>query len=310
MASSNPPKTLSPPPKFQNGTNPIIGPQTASEWADFWRWLFSQYQTVLTLVGENIPANSFPSAFPPQQLDNLPGSFPNPLQQQTDPGDIIAAVSAFMARATTQRPDPTPLTPGFPAPPFHTHTPLEIIVCTQATFPTLTSGSIPVFIFVSDYVHLLYWDGTTSVFCGDQSGCISLWESDPGIGYHLCDGSTVNRLNANGSTDPVTLEDLTSATNLAAFLEAGSPNSGPTAATAGTISGSTASALTGITVAPATAGSGAVETAVITPTTALIPPFTGGGAVTDPGHVHGTGSLVVSATGEPRKLVRRPYYRL
>lgn len=304
-------------------------------------------------MGANIPPPT-PSAFQRQGNDNLPGSFPAPLQQQADPGDIIAAVSAFMARAATQRPDVTPLTPGFPASPYHTRTPIEIIVCTQATFPTLTSGSIPVFVYVSDFHHMIYWDGSTPLFSDGGNRFMALFEVDPGAGWALYDGSTVAALNADGTTTNVALPDLTSMANLAAFLEAGGTNSGPTAAVAPTFSG-TPAVLTGSVSAPtlsinnftpagtnsAPVFSGtpaAITSNTFTPialaTTAMTslagsatsytpagtnsaPTFTG-----TPGAVTGTASTpnltmnsytpagTISTTGEPRKLVRRPYFRL
>lgn len=329
MATS---KTLSPPPKFQSQTNPIIGPQTPDEWAQFWRWLYAQYVTVTYLVGSDVPPTTFPS-------------FP---QQQADPGDIIALVAGFKIASSVLRETPQ-IPQGFPSAPYNTRRPIEIIVCTQATFPTLTSGSIPVFVFVTDYVHMLYWDGTTSVFCGDQSGLIHWAQSDPGTGYQLCDGSTVNRLNADGTITSVTVPDATTAW----FLEGGLVNSGPTAALAplftgmpatltGTVSAPTLSinnfTPAGIVTAPVFTGTAAaittntftpiaLATAAMTTLDGSATSYTPSGSNSAPsflgftGAVTGTASAptltmnsytpagTVSATGEPRKLVRRPYYR-
>jgi hypothetical protein len=326
------PPTLSPPPKFQSQTNPIIGPQTPDEWAQFWRWLYAQYVTVTYLAGSDVPPTTFPS-------------FP---QQQPDPGDIIALVAGFKTASSVLRETPQ-IPQAFPAAPYNTRRPIEIIVCTQATFPTLTSGSIPVFVFVTDYVHILYWDGTTSVFCGDQSGLIHWAQSDPGTGYQLCDGSTVNRLNADGTVTSVTVPDATTAW----FLEGGLVNSGPTAALAPLFTGTPAT-LTGTVSAPTLSINnftpvGTVDAPVFTGTAAAITTNTftanalGTAAMTDldgsatsytpsgsnsapafsgsAGAVTGTASAptltmnsytpagTVDATGEPRKLVRRPYYR-
>ena len=98
MANPNPPPTLSPPPKFQSQTNPIIGPQTPDEWAQFWRWLYAQYVTVTYLVGSDVPPTTFPS-------------FP---QQQPDPGDIIALVSGFHQASAPRRESPQ-IPQGFPS---------------------------------------------------------------------------------------------------------------------------------------------------------------------------------------------------
>ena len=312
----NPPANLSPPPKFQSQTNPIIGPQTASEWADFWRWLFAQYLMVKYLAGNSVPPNTFPSSFPQQQVDSIPGQFPTFPPQLPDPGEIFAAMASNRQAVAQRTSDSIPQ--GFPTSPYASRRPIEIIICTQATFPTLTSGSIPVFVFVSDYVHLIYWDGTTAVFCGDQSGCISLWESNPGTGYHLCDGATVNRLNADGSLTSVTLPDLTSSGAAAAFLEGGTPNSGPTAAVAPTFAGN---AVTGTVAAPAFTGTPApittdlftpvaLATAVMTSLDGSTTSYTPRGTNNAPAFTGNAATGTVSSTGEPRKLVRRPYYRL
>ena len=295
------PPTLSPPPKFQSQTNPIIGPQTPDEWAQFWRWLYAQYVTVTYLVGSDVPPTTFPS-------------FP---QQQADPGDIIALISGFKTASSALRETPQ-IPQGFPSAPYNTRQPIEIIVCTQATFPTLTSGSIPVFVFVTDYVHMLYWNGTTSVFCGDQSGLIHWAQSDPGTGYQLCDGSTVNRLNADGTVTSVTVPDATTAW----AMFGGLANSGPTAAVAATISGTSGAG------SAHSHGVGSLINNTIdpTPTAAVLvvsagahevaaqshyhdAPAITGSTANESAHTHGVGSFVNSTTGEPRKLVRRPYYR-
>ncbi len=197
----------------------------------------------------------------------------------------------------------------------------QILICTQATYPSL-AGSGPIFVYVTDYAHLIFWNGTVGTFVGDNPGSLSLWENNPGTGYHLYDGATVNYLKADGTTGSVTLPDLTSAGALAAFLEGGSPNSGPTAATAPTFTGTPATP-TGTVSAPAFTGNAAtITTSTFTPvalaTTAMTsldgsttsytpsgtnsaPTFTGNSA---------TPAGTVSATGEPRKIIRRPYFRM
>ncbi len=205
---------------------------------------------------------------------------------------------------------------GFPPSPYVTRRPIEIIICTQATFPTLT-GTQATFVFVTDYVHLIYWNGTACSFAGDQSGCISLWESNPGTGYQLCDGSTVNRLNADGTITSVTVPDFTTAT----FLEGGLANSGPTAAAAPTFTGNAATP-TGSVSAPIFTGIPApITTDLFTPvalataamtsldgsTTSYTPAGTNS-APTFTGNI-ATPTGTISATAEPRKLIRRPYFR-
>lgn len=173
--------------------------------------------------------------------------------------------------------------------------------------------------------HVLQWDTTTNLAWdwgpgepGSGMGPV-LFEIDPaGLGWHLYDGTaSVPYLKADGTTGTVNLPDLTSSGALAAFLKGGGTNSGPTAAIAPTISGHTELALTGISVSGgsgATSGTGAADNTGTSSIAVLTPPLAGGGgggAVTDPMHQHNltSGNAPISATGEPRKLVRRPWFR-
>ncbi len=197
--------------------------------------------------------------------------------------------------------------------------PSQIIVCTQPTYPVLT-GVDPVFVYVTDYAHLIYWNGLAGGFVGDNPGCLSLWENDPGVGYHLYDGSIVNYLKADGTISSIVLPDLTSSAALAAFLEGGSPNSGPTAATAPTLlmNPYTPAGLIGAQILVGTPA--ALTTAAVTATGAVnaITQIAGSGTSYTPAGTVTTGVFsgtpatltgTVSATGEPRKVVRRPYFR-
>lgn len=77
----------SPPPKFQGGSA-IIGPTSPQEWADFYRWLFAQWQQVQTVVSEqSVTLSSFPSVV-----------------SQRDTGAESIGLSAW--------PSPPPFTPG------------------------------------------------------------------------------------------------------------------------------------------------------------------------------------------------------
>lgn len=192
---------------------------------------------------------------------------------------------------------------------------------------------------VTDFNHVLRWTGSAWGFAPGDSGSayLTLFEVDPGTGWHLYDGATVDYLLSDGTTASAVLPNLA---GTAAFLEAGGTNSGPTAAVAPGISGSTGS--TAVTVT-GTSASGTANIAPVsgntnndggTPQTLLytaglvsatVPaePHTHGFIVapTDSGHTHGVGSyagaahthgvgtLTVDATGEPRKLVRRPFFR-
>lgn len=197
--------------------------------------------------------------------------------------------------------------------------PPQIIVCTQATYPALT-GVDPVFVYVTDYAHLIYWNGSAGAFVGDNPGCLSLWENNPGTGYHLYDGTTVSYLKADGTTGTTALPDLTSAGALAAFLEGGGTNSGPTGATAPTLAmdpytpaGSvSAQILVGTPAALTTVAVTAVGVVnAITQIAGSATSYTPAGTVTT-GTVVGTPATLtgtISATGEPRKIIRRPYFR-
>jgi hypothetical protein len=71
-------------------------------------------------------------------------------------------------------------------------------------------------------------------------------------------------------------------------------------ATAPGITGSTASATTGISV---TVGTASVTTGVSTAGQA------GAATVTDPGHLHAVGTLAVDNTGQPANVVYQRWYR-
>lgn len=188
----------------------------------------------------------------------------------------------------------------------------QIIFCTQATFPALSGVPANTLIAVTDYAHLIYWDGSTSSFLDGGNCFIALFDIDPGIGWHLLDGTVnVPYLKADGTLGTYTVEDA----SVAFYLKASTTNSGPNAAVAPTISGVTENAPTGISVSPAAAATAGAGTALAGATQAvLIPPFSGGGGgggVTDPQHHHGltSANAPISATGEPRNLARRPYFR-
>lgn len=195
----------------------------------------------------------------------------------------------------------------------------QIIICTQATYPVL-AGYPAVFVYVTDYAHIIYWDGTAGAFVGDNPGCLSLWESNPGVGYHLYDGTTVNYLKADGTTGSAALPDLTSAGALAAFLEGGGTNSGPTAPTAPTLAMDSYTPAGGVSAqilngTPKTWD--VVNVVSVGGTQSVLKddatnnPYTPAGTITA-GTVVGTPATLtgtISATGEPRKIVRRPYFR-
>jgi hypothetical protein len=121
---------------------------------------------------------------------------------------------------------------------------------------------------------MIFWDGTTASFADGGNAFTALFWANPGTGWHLLDGATTNYLNADGTVTAITLEDLTSATANAAYLKAGSPNSGPNAAVAATFTGTPAT-LTGTVSAPtltmnSNTPAGTVSAPVFTGTAAVI----------------------------------------
>jgi len=146
--------------------------------------------------------------------------------------------------------------------------------------------------FVTDYSHLLRWSGSAWEWApGDTgSGYYQLFEAAPaGYGasaWALCDGSTVARLNADGTTTNVTLDDVSTAR----YLKAGTSSSGVTAA-----SGTTTAAGTGATGN----NSASQEVQSGTGTTVAAHPHTH----TGPSHDHGPGTL------ELANLQKRLYFR-
>lgn len=174
-------------------------------------------------------------------------------------------------------------------------------------------GQAPFLAIVTDYGHVLQWTGTGWQWGpGEQgSGMLVMFEVDPtGVGWHLYDGTAgVHYLKSDGTLGTITLPDLTSATANAAYLKAGSPDSGPNAAAApGFTGGSIANAATGIT-ATTSASASSVNVLTSSVTQVSTAAHTHAVNVTDPTHTHTFSGGSVDATGEPRNLVRRPWFR-
>src|SRR5690242_263946 len=176
----------------------------------------------------------------------------------------------------------------------------------------VTLGSAPFLVIVTDYGHVLQWNGTGWQWGPGEpgSGMLVMFEVNPGSGWQLYDGSTVNMLKSDGTTQSVVLPDLTSAANLAAYLKAGSPNGGPNAAVApGFTGGGLTSDATGIT-ATTSASASTVNVLTSSVTAVSTGAHTHAVNITDPTHTHTFSGGAVDATGEPQNLVRRPYFRL
>src|SRR5882724_7157206 len=85
----------------------------------------------------------------------------------------------------------------------------QILICTQATFPTL-AGNGATFVYVADYGHMIWFDGSVTTFADGGSDYYVLAAQAPNtIGWHEVDGSTVSFLNADGTLSSKTLVDVT-----------------------------------------------------------------------------------------------------
>lgn len=84
----------------------------------------------------------------------------------------------------------------------------------------LGSGDNGMLLYVSDFAHLLSWNGTGFNYAdGDVPGRIEGFLVDPaGNGWALCNGANTTYLQANGTTANITLPDLVSNATRSAFL--------------------------------------------------------------------------------------------
>lgn len=247
---------------------------------------FSQFGMSLNEIDQVV--QGLLSPWTPPAADNS-GAIQQFLSAQS-PSAVDQEARDLANQAFARVPYPPPL-PGIP-----------IIVCTQATFPDLTV-TVPSIIIVTDYAHTIYWDGTNPAFIDGGNRFFAMFDIDPTAdatrpGWHLLDGTVnVPYLNADGTLGTYTVENATTAF----FLEAGIANSGPTAAVAPTITGTTDG-----TSLSASEGAGSVDGGGVGS-----PQAVPNGAITiapNP-HSHGLTGTTISNTGEPRKLVRRTFFR-
>lgn len=181
---------------------------------------------------------------------------------------------------------------------------------TLANMPTdLGTGDVGFLFDVSDYSHVLQWTGAAWTWGpGDTgSGYYQLFEAAPsGYGanaWQISDGSTVARLNSDGTTTNVALFDLTTP----AYLKGGLGSSAPAAASGLTTSVS-AGTPAGTNAEIAATLTGAVQRRNDAPTsdtteqshTHPAPTFTGNQLA---GHDHGPNTL------ELRSFSKLLYYR-
>lgn len=170
---------------------------------------------------------------------------------------------------------------------------------------TLSTNDTGLLANVTNFGHVLQWTGSAwQRGPGDTEHSDSFHEfgaapSDPG--WHACDGTSVSFLKYDGSLGTRALPDLTTS----AYAKGTKATYTPTlsAPTAPTLSGSTDPTTIGFTPADAaTAGTASINNpAVGTPTSVLVPPFTGGGGgslVTDP-HNHTLTGASITLGGDP-----------
>ncbi len=200
---------------------------------------------------------------------------------------------------------------------------------------TLSTEDAGLLVEVTDYRHVLRWDGTVWTWGPGEDGRHDIValpvDPDDTTGWQLCDGTTVAYLKGDGTTANFATPDLTSAPALAAYLKLGDAVTGPTAAVAPVFTGSgdTTSSVSGGTPggtnsAPTFTGNNiayTTNTAVsaagvtfltgpnpVTPSgTVSAPVFTGNALA---GHTHAvTATGTIDATGEPRSYELKPWFR-
>jgi hypothetical protein len=184
-----------------------------------------------------------------------------------------------------------------------------IVNSTQANLSvlagTLTAANAGQLVYVTDYNHLLRWDGTAFQWGPGEngSGYVSAFINDPSptTGWQLCDGSTTTRLHSDGSISAQTVPNY----GTAAYLKLGSapPVIGPTApagltgaTSAGTPTGTNSAPDTGNDVGGGTVvqvGIGATVAAEPHVHTIVAPTFTGNALAT---HTHAPGTVELERT--------------
>lgn len=183
-----------------------------------------------------------------------------------------------------------------------------IVNSTQANLSTLAGTLGPAnagqLVYVTDYNHLLRWDGAGFQWGPGEngSGYISAFLNDPSptTGWQLCNGSNTTKLNFDGTVTAVTVPDYTTASYLK--LSSGAPVAGPTAPS-GTTSATSGGTPSGTNSNPATgnnsanvdvqAGTGTLVAADPHNHTTVAPVFTGNALAT---HTHGPGTIELERT--------------
>jgi hypothetical protein len=174
-----------------------------------------------------------------------------------------------------------------------------------SAIPTLGAEDTGAPFRASDYKHKWIWSGSAWAYdpADEGSGFIRLCHIAPETGlWQICDGSTVNRSNSDGSVTSVTVPDY----GTSAYIKAGtSATLGPTAASGDSesVSAGTPAGSVGAIAATGTAAVQRTDTGVDTAGqthTHPAPTFTGDALA---GHDHGPGTL------ELRRTQLIAYYR-
>lgn len=175
---------------------------------------------------------------------------------------------------------------------------VQIRIVTQSTFPPdLTQLSASTFLYVSDFAHWLFYDGTVTSFADGGSNYYAVATAAPAtVGWHAVDGSTVTYLLANGSLGTRTLANTVA---VPGYLKVGSGSDTLISPVVPVITGVTDTSTTGVTASTTTIGDG---------TGAPEGVATG---VSDPGHSHTltASNISISSDGEPEHFYSRLWFR-
>jgi hypothetical protein len=158
-------------------------------------------------------------------------------------------------------------------------------------------------VYVTDYNHVLRWDGTGFGWGPGEngSGYISAFLNDPSptTGWQLCDGSGTTKLNSDGTVSAITTPNYATASYLklgTAVVAGPTAASGVTGATsAGTPTGTNSNPATGNNSANVVVAAGVGTTVAADPHThtTTAPVFTGNALGT---HTHSPGSIELQRT--------------
>ena len=172
---------------------------------------------------------------------------------------------------------------------------------TLANQPTLGSSDAGYVGFVTDYAHLVYWDGSAWQWLdGDLPGRLAFWSSAPATGWGLCDGTSVDLLTI-GATLTTTAFTTPNLKGTAAYLKSGSAFSATVHAASGTTaSGSTGTGTTGTgTTGTGTTGTGTTGTGTTGNDSAYVVAAVGGIDVSVSPHTHTVPGLSIPGLSIP-----------